>query len=146
VAKYTSSGAYQWAAAIGSTTNVVGNGIAVRGNDDVYAVGETSGLADVDPGSGTTNVNGGYLVRYVPFAIATTTPSARAFCAGATVSVPFSITGTFNTGNVFTAQLSSAAGNFDTPTAILPLTTAAGIAFGLSAVTPPLRAAITAPT
>ena len=44
------------------------------------------------------------------------------FCAGANVSVPFTITGTFNAGNVFTAQLSDASGNFGSPVVLGTLT------------------------
>jgi hypothetical protein len=35
-------------------------------------------------------------------------------CAGSQVDVPYNITGTFNSGNIFTAQLSDAFGNFTT--------------------------------
>jgi secreted PhoX family phosphatase len=77
VAKYSSSGAYQWANAIGGTSDDIGSRIALRGNDDVYAVGTTAGSADADPGPGTTNVTGGYLIRYAPAnVIATTALSA----------------------------------------------------------------------
>ena len=38
-----------------------------------------------------------------------------AYCAGATFSLPYTCTGTFNAGNVFTAQLSNAAGSFAAP-------------------------------
>lgn len=37
------------------------------------------------------------------------------FCPGASVSVPFTISGTFNAGNTFTAQLSDASGGFGSP-------------------------------
>lgn len=43
--------------------------------------------------------------------------SPTTYCAGATISVPFSTTGTFNAGNTFTAQLSDATGSFTTPIA-----------------------------
>jgi hypothetical protein len=54
--------------------------------------------------------------------IATGTVSGSPFCAGAAVSVPFTATGTFNPGNVFTAQLSNASGSFASPTNIGTLT------------------------
>lgn len=44
--------------------------------------------------------------------ITAATLPATAFCVGATVQVSYSATGTFNTGNVFTAQLSNASGSF----------------------------------
>ncbi len=40
------------------------------------------------------------------------------FCACSTVNVPFTSTGTFLAGNIYTAQLSNAAGSFAAPTAI----------------------------
>ncbi len=60
-------------------------------------------------------------------AISTSAVSPTAYCAGTSVSVPFTTTGTANAGNVFTAQLSNAAGSFASPVAIGTLTsTAAG--------------------
>jgi gliding motility-associated-like protein len=41
--------------------------------------------------------------------------SASSFCAGDDFTIPFTTTGTFNTGNVFTAQLSDASGSFASP-------------------------------
>ena len=56
------------------------------------------------------------------------------FCAGVAVSVPFTMSGTFNAGNIFTAQLSNAAGSFATPVSIGTLT---GITSGTIAGTIP---------
>jgi hypothetical protein len=50
--------------------------------------------------------------------ITTGTISGSPFCSGSAVSVPFTISGTFVSGNVFTAQLSDASGSFGTPTNI----------------------------
>ena len=59
--------------------------------------------------------------------IATTALSTNSYCAGASISVPFTCSGTYTSGNVFTAQLSSSTGSFASPTAIGTLTsTAAG--------------------
>ena len=69
--------------------------------------------------------------------------SGTSFCAGASISVPFIITGTFNTGNIFTAQLSAANGDFTNDVnigtlnsttdgsinAIIPANTAAGTGY-----------------
>ncbi len=46
--------------------------------------------------------------------VSTLSPSAT--CAGKTISVPFSTTGTFSAGNTFTAQLSDASGTFGAST------------------------------
>lgn len=50
--------------------------------------------------------------------ITTGTITGSPFCAGSAVSVPYTISGTFVTGNVFTAQLSSSTGSFASPTNI----------------------------
>jgi uncharacterized protein YjdB len=43
--------------------------------------------------------------------------SPTTYCAGANISVPYTTSGTFNAGNVFTAQLSDASGSFAAPIA-----------------------------
>jgi uncharacterized delta-60 repeat protein len=50
--------------------------------------------------------------------ITTGTISPTTYCAGAAVSVPYTITGTFNAGNIFTAQLSDASGSFTNPVTV----------------------------
>ncbi len=47
----------------------------------------------------------------------TNIPPVPTVCAGNSVSIAFSTTGSFNTGNQFTAQLSNAAGSFTAPLA-----------------------------
>ncbi|MEI8049026.1 MAG: hypothetical protein WCI92_16710, partial [Bacteroidota bacterium] len=54
--------------------------------------------------------------------IATGTITPLSFCPGSAVSVPYTKTGNFNSGNVFTAQLSDAGGSFASPTTIGTLT------------------------
>ena len=50
--------------------------------------------------------------------ITTNAISGSPFCEGGTVAVPFSITGIFDSGNIFTAQLSDASGSFDAPVSL----------------------------
>jgi len=50
--------------------------------------------------------------------ITTGTVLAGPFCPGETIDIPFTVDGTFNAGNVFTAQLSNGAGTFAAPVAI----------------------------
>ncbi|MFA6572222.1 MAG: T9SS type A sorting domain-containing protein, partial [Bacteroidota bacterium] len=57
----------------------------------------------------------------IPPTISTGTVSTS-FCEGSDVSVPFTITGTFNPGNVFTAQLSDRFGDFTIPVVLGTLT------------------------
>jgi autotransporter-associated beta strand protein len=54
--------------------------------------------------------------------ISTGTISGSPFCAGAGVSVPYTVSGSFNPGNIFTAQLSDASGGFSSPVNIGTLT------------------------
>ncbi len=42
-------------------------------------------------------------------------PNSTPYCAGQAISVPYSITGAFNSGNIFTAQLSDGNGSFASP-------------------------------
>ena len=61
----------------------------------------------------------------------TSIPPVPTVCAGNSVSIAFSTTGSFNTGNQFTAQLSNAAGSF-----AAPLATATGAASPISLTIP----------
>lgn len=54
----------------------------------------------------------------VPNTIATNALAGTAFCQGAQLSVPYTATGTYAAGNVFSAELSNAAGSFASPTVI----------------------------
>ncbi len=73
-----------------------------------------------------------YTINVAPaISITTGIISPTSYCSGASVSVPYSISGTFIAGNVFTAQISNATGNFAVPVTIGSLTsTAAGIISG----------------
>ncbi|MFN4813702.1 MAG: beta strand repeat-containing protein, partial [Bacteroidota bacterium] len=80
--------------------------------------------------------------------IATANISGSPFCAGATLSVPYTVNGTFTSGNVFTAQLSNASGSFASPTnigsvssttsgtitAVIPTATATGSGYRIRVV------------
>ncbi len=69
----------------------------------------------------------GVSLKYAPPTISTSAITGTSFCGGASVTVPFTVTGGFAGGNVFTAQLSDAAGSFAAPVNIGTLTsTAAG--------------------
>ncbi len=80
--------------------------------------------------------------------ITTSAITGSPFCAGANVSVAYTISGTFTAGNVFTAQLSDASGSFTSPvtigtrtainagtiTASIPFTQASGTAYRIRVV------------
>lgn len=63
---------------------------------------------------------------------------ASSFCAGSSVTVNFDATGTYSSGNIFTAQLSDALGSFSSPTAIgtLSQTTTTGGTYAINATLP----------
>lgn len=65
-----------------------------------------------------------YTINILP-SITTGTISPTSYCAGTTISIPYTIIGTFSAGNVFTAQLSNASGSFAAPVTIGTLTSIA---------------------
>lgn len=81
-------------------------------------------VEDGGPNGNNSNVIGIDQFRYGNFVsaggntITTGTINGAPFCPGEVFSVPYTITGTFTAGNVFTAQLSNAVGSFTTPTTI----------------------------
>ena len=82
-------------------------------------------------GSNAIGTNRFFVLAGKKQTISTGTISGSPFCAGAAVSIPFTIAGTFIPGNVFTAQLSDATGGFTSPVAIGSLTqTTAGTISG----------------
>lgn len=69
IAKYSSSGAYQWAIKIGSSNADYGYAIDVDATGDAYVTGYYQGTADFDPGSGTSNISNsgqqdGFVAKY----------------------------------------------------------------------------------
>lgn len=73
-----------------------------------------------------------------PNAINTGNISPLSYCTGQTVNIPFTATGNYNAGNVFTAQLSNATGSFASPINIgtLASTTSGTITGTIPAGTP----------
>ncbi|MFZ4521892.1 MAG: hypothetical protein ACOYNC_09310, partial [Bacteroidales bacterium] len=117
--------------AIGGSNSVAGTYTSLAGTAGTYSV----------TGSDQVGANRYFVFAGMKQSISTGTISGSPFCPGAAVSVPFSITGTFIAGNVFTAQLSGASGSFSSPSVIGTLTqTTAGtisctIPLGISAGT-----------
>lgn len=91
---------------------------------------------------------------WVPTAMATGTVSGSPFCGNASINVPYTITGTYTAGNVFSAQLSDSTGAFASPTvigtsasisagtinAVIPVGTTAGTGYRIRVVSsmPPI--------
>lgn len=75
-------------------------------------------------GTGVTAGVSSNFFEFTPSSITTGTITGSPFCAGAAVSVPYTLSNNiYNSGNVFTAQLSNASGSFATPVNIGSLTT-----------------------
>jgi len=101
-----------------------------------------------DPSFSVDDVNIRGFVAGPVNSIAAATFTGTAFCPGDAMTINFAATGTYNSGNVFTAQLSNAAGSFVAPTAIgqissqtaapisatLPLGTAVGTGYRIRVV------------
>lgn len=86
-----------------------------------------------DPGFGVDDVR--ITASAATSSITTGSPAPLSYCQGATVEVPFTIAGSFNAGNTFTAELSNAAGSFSAPVTI---GTIAGTSAGtINATIPP---------
>lgn len=117
---------YQWYTVVGTTYTPIAAATAFSYNPTVsgtYAVNVTS-----TSGCTRFSVNVPIAFQATPGAITTTTPTPNSICTpGGAVSVAFTATGTFNVGNVFTAQASDASGSFASPTV---LGTLAGTASG----------------
>jgi hypothetical protein len=79
-----------------------------------------------------------YYTLVASASITTDPVSGTMFCAGDAVNVPFTTSGTFNTGNIFTAELSDANGSFATP---LTIGTVAGTTSGTINATIPVGTA-----
>jgi hypothetical protein len=83
----------------------------------VLAVGDTVLATATNAGNNTSEFSA--CIPVLASATITTSPIAPTLlCRGGSVSVAYTITGTFNAGNIFTAQLSDAAGSFAAPVAI----------------------------
>ncbi len=83
-----------------------------------------TGCSTCDPPFNIDNIELEGLLN-VTNSITTGTITGSPFCEGATFTVPFTSTGTFAGGNVYTAQLSDASGSFASPTNIGTLTSTA---------------------
>ncbi len=117
VAKYANSnGALQWVQAPsgGATTYAVGLAIDPQGY--CYITGSIGSTSTATFGPST--INGliscaVFFAKLDTVAPRTITPIVSAnYCPGETVTLPYTINGTFNSGNTFTAQLSNSSGSF----------------------------------
>ncbi len=163
-ASYTGSGATQTGPGLGTDPGVnnVGGTSTIDGGGGgggyYGGAGNTAGIGVYGGGGGGSSfvAAGSSAITYalalaagngaltITPAGTTTTPtlttgqlSAASYCAGSALTVPFTATGSYGAGNVFTAQLSNASGSFATPVAIGTLT---GTSSGNIAATLPATA------
>jgi hypothetical protein len=80
--------------------------------------------ATTNSGSKTDNPNNEIVANEITCSVSTTS-----FCSGSSVTVTFTASGTYVSGNVFTAQLSDASGSFASPVSIGTLTAIASGTF-----------------
>jgi len=124
--------------AIGASATLTGQYVNLNGTTNA------TGVTSSDP----ISANRYFVIAAKKQTITTGTIGSSSFCPGATVSVPFTISGTFTAGNVFTAQLSNSAGSFisavgignltstaaGTITATIPLASVAGAAYRIRVI------------
>ncbi|MCB9183341.1 MAG: hypothetical protein H6591_05435 [Flavobacteriales bacterium] len=93
---------------------------AVDLTGNVYLSGTTNSTSGIQSGSHQTALDGefdAFLVKFEDRSI-TTGAVVGPICTAQAVSVPFTVSGAFNGGNTFTAQLSNASGSFASPVSI----------------------------
>jgi hypothetical protein len=130
IAKYGASGTLHWAQQAGGTSDDYSNSIDVDDSGNSYLSGYFNG-SGTSSGSATfgstTLVSSGSVDIFIAKLNASSNLINTAFlqtnyCPGVSFNIPFTATGTFTPGNLFTAQLSNASGSFASPVSIGSLT------------------------
>ena len=100
--------------------NAAGNKLVNSSGSLVFTLGDL--LVIPQSNAGGVSLANGFMYSAVNPVINTGALSASAFCAGASVTIPYTASVAFSVDNVFTAQLSDASGNFSNPVSIGTLT------------------------
>ncbi len=127
VEKLDNTGAQQWCFRFGGSTPgfnyTGGHCISIENSGQIDLIGSMRSVNDFDPSPydsiSITAYSGFYnsfIAKYNQ--LKTLTVATPSLCAGNTLTIPYSINGTCNTGNIFTAQLSDASGSFTSPISI----------------------------
>nr|MBP7449587.1 hypothetical protein [Flavobacteriales bacterium] len=93
---------------------------AVDPSGNAYLSGTTDSNSGIQSGGHQSTIGGdfdAFLVKFEDRSIATGVINGP-ICTGQAVSVPFTVSGAFNAGNTFTAQLSNASGSFTSPVSL----------------------------
>ncbi len=127
VEKLDNTGAQQWCFRFGGSTPgfnyTGGHCISVENSGQINLIGSMRVVNDFDPSpydSTSTAPFGSFYNSFIAKynQLKTLTVATPSLCAGNTLTVPYSINGTCNAGNIFTAQLSDATGSFASPVSI----------------------------
>lgn len=138
VVKYTGCGEFVWANRGGSSSYDYIGGLAMGSDSKPWLTGSFGNTATFGSyplsHSGAIGAEDFYLVQLQSDLI-TGSVSDTSYCAGVSVAVPFITNISFNSGNVFTAELSDQNGSFENPVSIGTLNgTASGT---INAIIPP---------
>ncbi|MEO8085347.1 MAG: FG-GAP-like repeat-containing protein, partial [Bacteroidota bacterium] len=105
-----------------ATSGTIANGsLATKVDFTTGGAPNSVALSDIDSDGKLDLISSNFLSNMLSILrnsverITTGTISGSPFCAGASVSVPFTVNIPFSSGNVFTAQLSNASGSFANP-------------------------------
>ena len=129
VIKLSSSGAIQWQNTIGGNSADYLNSLH-QTTDGGYILGGYS-YSGISGDKSEAVVGGGAFNDYWVVKLYGTAPvnsiatgmiSPLSYFQNATINIPYTVTGSYYAGNIFTAQLSDATGNFSTPAIIGTLT------------------------
>lgn len=127
VEKLDNTGAQQWCFRFGGSTPgynyTGGHCISVENSGQIDLIGSMRIVNDFDPSPYDSTSTASYSSFYNSFVakynqLKTLAISTSSLCAGTNLSVPYSINGVCNSGNIFIAQLSDATGSFASPISI----------------------------
>lgn len=127
VEKLDNTGTQQWCFRFGGSTPgfnyTGGHCISIENSGQIDLIGSMRVVNDFDPSpydSTSTAPFGSFYNSFIAKynQLKTLTVATPSLCAGNTLTVPYSINGTCNVGNIFTAQLSDATGSFASPVSI----------------------------
>ena len=125
LARFASGGTRSWGTYFGGNDFDIGYGCSSDISGNVYICGRTSSTNGIASNNAHQLVYGGvlmdgFLSKFTdddPPGVSCNT-SKTIFCKGEVFSLPYSITGAFIPGNIFTAQLSDSIGSFQNPITI----------------------------
>ncbi len=119
--KFDSSGALKWGTYYGGSNLDEGHSVVFFGRGDLYICGNTLSTNNIaTAGAYQTTLSGGTEVFLAKFILDTVVSiglpfTDTLFCTGDTFSLVYIVNDTFNTGNIFTVQLSDSSGSFTNP-------------------------------